>query len=89
MTKKDLETSTEIAKSITRHILGLKEGILEMREEREKAENSKNSREEAIAFCDHVKGMFEQIREHVDELELLVDDTLWPLPKYREILFAR
>ncbi|HAQ37403.1 MAG TPA: glutamine synthetase type III [Saprospirales bacterium] len=48
-----------------------------------------DTREKSIEFADKVKPFFEKIRMHVDELELLVDDTLWPLPKYREILFAR
>lgn len=89
MSEKELDTSIEIAKSISKHVLGLKEGILTLRKAREKAEKSKSTREEAIAFCDNVKGLFEGIRYHADELELLVDDKLWPLPKYREILFAR
>ncbi len=47
-------------------------------------------REKAIEYCDKVKGpYFDKIRYHVDKLELMVDDSLWPLPKYRELLFLR
>ena len=43
----------------------------------------------ALAYCDQVKVYFDQIRYHSDKLELLVDDELWPLPKFREMLFTR
>jgi glutamine synthetase len=49
-----------------------------------------DTRAKAIAYCDDVKGaFFDQIRYHVDKLEVLVDDSEWLLPKYREILFLR
>jgi glutamine synthetase len=61
-----------------------------MIEERKKANEIKDTREMAIAYCDHVKGKyFDIIRYHVDKLELLVDDACWLLPKYRELLFLR
>ena len=61
-----------------------------MIEARKKANEIANSKEKAIAYCDDVKGnYFEEIRYHVDKLELMVDDSLWLLPKYREILFLR
>ena len=43
----------------------------------------------ALAYCNHVKPLFEDIRYHCDKLELLVDDEIWPLTKYRELLFTR
>jgi glutamine synthetase len=43
----------------------------------------------ALAYCDTVKVYFDEIRYHADKLELLVDDELWPLPKFREMLFTR
>jgi glutamine synthetase len=48
-----------------------------------------DEREKAIAYHDTVAPLIEEIRYHVDKLELIVDDELWPLPKYREILFIR
>lgn len=89
MSDHDLETSIEIAKKITRHVNQIKNGVLTMRKARHKAEEAKNTRDEAIIYCNDVKSLFEGIRNDVDELELLVDDALWPLPKYREILFTR
>ncbi|MFM1793825.1 MAG: hypothetical protein RL642_210, partial [Bacteroidota bacterium] len=47
------------------------------------------SRDKAIAYCDKVKPYFDDIRYSVDKLELLVDDSEWELPKYREMLFLR
>jgi len=59
-------------------------------EARKKANELSDTREMAIAYCDHVKGnYFDVIRYNVDKLELLVDDAFWLLPKYREILFLR
>ena len=46
-------------------------------------------REKAILFHDTVAGYLEEIRKHVDALEMIVDDEMWPLPKYRELLFIR
>lgn len=43
----------------------------------------------AFAYCNKIKPFFEEIRYHCDKLELLVDDEIWPLTKYRELLFTR
>ena len=48
-----------------------------------------DEREKAIAYHDTVLPHMEIIRDNIDELELLVDDEMWPLPKYRELLFIR
>jgi glutamine synthetase len=45
--------------------------------------------EKALAYCDKVKVHFDEIRYHADKLELIVEDELWPLPKFRELLFIR
>ena len=63
--------------------------VYEMTEERKSANHKKDSREMAIAYCEKVKPIFEEIRYHADKLELTVDDKVWPLPKYRELLFMR
>lgn len=47
------------------------------------------SRQEATTYHDTIAPMFEVIRRQIDKLELIVDDALWPLPKYRELLFIR
>ncbi len=76
-------------KEISDHVAGIKEGVAEMVEARKKANVLTDSMEKAIAYRDTVLSKFETIRKHVDKLELLVDDNLWPLPKYRELLFIK
>ncbi len=76
--------------SISEHISVISEKVKSMIEARKKANDIRNSREMAIAYCDEVKAKhFDVIRYHVDKLELIVDDACWMLPKYREILFLR
>jgi glutamine synthetase len=60
-----------------------------MLEERKIANKFDHAEEKALAYCDKVKPYFDEIRYHADKLELLVDDELWPLPKFREMLFTR
>ena len=57
--------------------------------ERKKANKIEHAEGKAIAYCDNVKIHFDEIRYHADKLELLVEDELWPLPKFREMLFTR
>ena len=59
-----------------------------MVEARKKANVITSERDRAIAYHDNVFPYFNIIRYHVDKLELIVDDELWPLPKYREMLFS-
>jgi glutamine synthetase len=67
---------------ITKHVTRLVEA-------RKVANHLPTIRERAIAYHDTVAPLLESIRAHVDKLELIVDDELWPLPKYRELLFIR
>jgi glutamine synthetase len=60
-----------------------------MIEARKKANRIESEREKAIAYHDTVAPLIEEIRQHVDQLETIVDDESWPLPKYRELLFIR
>ena len=65
------------------------ENVEKMVEARKKANRIESEREKAIAYHDNVAPYLEKIRYHVDKLEEVVDDELWPLPKYRELLFIR
>jgi glutamine synthetase len=76
-------------KEISDHISSIKDGVEEMVEARKKANAIEDMTKQAFAYKDNVKVHFEKIRYHVDKLELLVDDELWPLPKYRELLFIK
>jgi glutamine synthetase len=60
-----------------------------MTEARKAANAITDTRSKALAYCEKVKPYFDSIRYHVDKLELLVDDSEWELPKYRELLFLR
>ncbi len=80
----------QILEKISEHISQISSEVSKMIEARKKANALTNSREKAIAYCDDVKGaFFDKIRYHVDKLEVLIDDSEWLLPKYREILFLR
>jgi glutamine synthetase len=80
----------QILEKISEHISVISEQVGKMIEARKKANALTDSREKAIAYCDDVKDtFFDKIRYHVDKLEVLIDDSEWLLPKYREILFLR
>jgi glutamine synthetase len=89
LSKASYKTQQSIIESIGKHIDEVYMGVEKMLVEKEKAEHQKTTRDKAIYFCDKVKPIFLEIRSHVDDLELLVEDQYWPLPKYREILFNR
>jgi len=76
-------------KEISNHISSIKEDAEKMLEARKVANNVENHREQAQVYKDSVMVYFDKIRYHVDKLELLVDDEIWPLPKYRELLFIK
>ena len=79
----------ELIKEISEHIAGINHNIDEMIEQRKKANNLDNTEKMAEAYCNKVKPYFEIIREHCDKLELLVDNSIWPLTKYRELFFIK
>ena len=78
-----------IISQIAEHTTYIKEHVDTMVEERKVANRIENEREKAIAYHDRIAPMLEQIRYHIDKLELIVDDQMWTLPKYRELLFVR
>lgn len=83
--EKTLDTIEQIAE----HIAILKEQVDAMIEARKVANKIESEKDKAIAYHDSVLPFFDTIRYHADKLELLVDDEMWPLPKYRELLFIR
>lgn len=78
-----------IIQDISLHIEKINSAVSEMILARKDANQLEDGEEKAAAYCDNVKPFFETIRYHCDKLELLVDDELWPLTKYRELLFTR
>ena len=79
----------EIVEEISGHIEKINSGINQMIEARKIANKMEEVEEKAFAYCNEVKPFFETIRYHCDKLELLIDDEIWPLTKYRELLFTR
>ena len=78
-----------LIKEISIHIEGINSKVEEMTNARKKANALTDAQEMADAYCNKVKPYFEVIREHCDKLELLVDDEIWTLTKYRELLFTK
>jgi glutamine synthetase len=79
----------EIIEQLSRHINAVSDKVEAMIEARKKANDLSDMHARAVAYCDEVKPFFDTIRYHADKLELMVDDRLWTLPKYREMLFLR
>ena len=79
----------EIIEDIAHRTNFIKEKVDEMIEARKVANKIENEREKAIAYHDNIVPMLETIRYHIDKLELVVDDQICTLPKYRELLFIR
>ena len=79
----------DIIRQIGEHIEALKKKADAMVEERKKANVIDDTDKKAFAYSEKVKSHFEGIRYHCDKLERLVDDALWPLTKYRELLFVK
>ncbi len=78
-----------LIKEISAHIEGINSNVEAMTEARKKANALTDAQKMAESYCDKVKPYFDIIREHCDKLELLVDDEIWTLTKYRELLFTR
>jgi glutamine synthetase len=78
-----------IIKQISGHIEGINSKVEAMTEARKKANALTDAQKMAETYCNTVKPYFEEIRNHCDKLELLVDDEIWTLTKYRELLFTR
>jgi len=81
------KTQLDIITKISEHINAIRTDVDAMVQERKKANTIENLRDKAIAYDEKVKTYFQPIRYHVDKLEQLVDDSVWPLPKFRELLF--
>jgi glutamine synthetase len=76
-------------REVSGHISALKAEVKNMVEERKKANVVEDIRERAKMYSENVYPYLDLIRDHIDRLELTVDNESWPLPKYRELLFVR
>ena len=78
-----------LIEEIAEHTIYITGHVDAMTEARKSANKISDERDKAIAYHDTIAPMLEQIRYHIDKLELIVDNRMWPLPKYRELLFIR
>lgn len=83
--KEQLDMITEISE----HITIIRAKVNDMIEARKTSNAIDDMKKQAVAYADNVKPYFDEIRYHADKLEMLVDDEIWPLPKYRELLFTK
>ena len=82
------ERDYDIIRRIENHSGAILKGVEEMTEARHKANRQPDERSKAIAYHDAILPLMAEIRTHADELEMIVDDEMWTLPKYRELLFV-
>lgn len=78
-----------LIEKISTHVNAINAKVHEMIDARKVANNIESEREKAISYHDNVVPYFDEIRYHIDKLELIVDNEMWPLAKYRELLFIR
>lgn len=83
------EEPRRLIRKISSHITVVTKQVDKMIDARKKANQIADMRERAIAYHDTVAPFLDEIRGHIDDLELMVDNQIWPLPKYRELLFIR
>ncbi len=79
----------ELLEEISIRIEAINSGVTNMINERKKTNRIVDMEKKASAYCNKIKPYFEDIRRHCDKLELMIDDEIWPLTKYRELLFTR
>ena len=83
------EQDMKMVRKVAKHITAVMEKVDAMVNARKVANKLDEERAKAIAYHDTVQPLMDEIRYHIDKLELIVDNEMWPLPKYRELLFIR
>jgi glutamine synthetase len=78
----------ELIKEISDHVTAIKNGVNEMVEARKVANKMDDEKKKSKTYSKTIAPFLDKIRYHIDKLELIVDDEIWPLPKYRELLFS-
>ena len=78
-----------IIEQISHHIEAINSLVTKMTDARKSLNKQTDIEKKANGYCNKVKPLFEEIRYHCDKLELMIDDELWPLTKYRELLFTK
>lgn len=78
-----------LLKVVSNHIQEINDNVEAMIEARKTANEEPSTHKRADLYCNSIKPYFDKIRYHADKLELIIDDKMWPLPKYRELLYLR
>ncbi|MBR3647550.1 MAG: glutamine synthetase III [Paludibacteraceae bacterium] len=81
------EQDYSIIRQIENHASAILAGVEKMTDARRNANHLSDERSKAVAYHDNVLPFMEEIRKHADDLEMIIDDEMWALPKYRELLF--
>jgi glutamine synthetase len=81
--------NVKLVEEISERMMFISEQVGALVEARKEANKIECEREKAVAYHDRIAPMLEEIRYQIDKLELIVDNEMWPLPKYRELLFMR
>ncbi|MCD8261836.1 MAG: glutamine synthetase III [Bacteroides sp.] len=79
----------ELIKEISRRVTAIKTQVKEMTEARKVANHLDCHASKAYSYEENVRPYLDSIRDHIDHLEMEIDDEIWPLPKYRELLFSK
>ncbi|MBQ8501467.1 MAG: glutamine synthetase III [Bacteroides sp.] len=79
----------ELVRDISKRVTAIKMLVREMTEARKVANHMPHYKDKAFAYQENVRPYLDRIREHIDKLEMEIDDEIWPLPKYRELLFTK
>jgi glutamine synthetase len=87
--KTGYEAQFKFIEEISKYVKHIRASVEKMIEEGEKAHHIENTHKRALAFCHKVKPLFDEIRKSSDALEFIIEDDLWKLPKYRELLFVK
>ncbi len=87
--KEIIDDRLNLIKKTSAHIFKIKNKVKDMTEARKVANKINEMNERALLYDTTVRPYLEDIRYHIDKLEMIVDDEMWPLPKYRELLFSR
>jgi glutamine synthetase len=83
------EENVKLVEEISERMMFISEQVGALVEARKEVNKIEREREKAVAYHDRIAPMLEEIRYQIDKLELIVDNEMWPLPKYRELLFVR
>ncbi len=89
LNKTSYEAQLKFIEEISKYVKHIRESVEKMIAEADKAHHIADTHKRALAFCHKVKPLFDEIRKSSDALEFIIEDELWKLPKYRELLFVK